>query len=376
MTATATAEPLAQPVLENEFYRLEIDTNTGAITQITVKEGGWNALAGPANVVTMEEDKGDFWELYRPLDAGSRIAMTERHDPPQQGPAVLSTERTAAPGTVTTGPVFSEFTVRHPFSEKGESATAIRLYQGVRRIDIRTTILNQDEAVRYRTLFPTSIEQGKNVQEIPFGAIERPDGIEFPAQNWVDWSDGVHGVALLNRGLPGNNIAGGTFMLSLLRSTRIVAYGYGGGYAPGMTSDTGLELGKELAFDYALVPHAGDWQQAGVYRDGQAFNHPLLACPAAPHPGRLPKRWGPLSISPDNVILSTLKTGNDGKLVLRVYEGAGVATDAALSFTGKLSAAEQLNLMEDAIGLLDVMGGRLRIALHPFEIKTIGITIG
>ncbi len=35
----------------------------------------------------------------------------------------------------------------------------------------------------------------------------------------------------------------------------------GGGYGPGMTSDTGLELGRQLSFDYALVPHAGDWRQ-------------------------------------------------------------------------------------------------------------------
>ncbi len=41
-------------------------------------------------------------------------------------------------------------------------------------------------------------------------------------------------------------------MLSLMRSTRIVAYGFGGGYEPGMTSDTGLELGQALDFDYAL----------------------------------------------------------------------------------------------------------------------------
>jgi len=372
LVTAAVPEPQPLPVLENEFYRLEVDQLTGAITQIIVKEGGWNALAGPANVVAMEKDEGDFWELYRPLDAGSRIAMTERHEPPQQG-ATLSTECTTEPGTVTTGPVFSEFTVRHPFSAQGEFATTIRLYQGVRRIEIRTAILNQDEAVRYRALFPTSIERGKNVQEIPFGAIERPDGIEFPAQNWVDISNDEVGVALLNRGLPGNNIAGGTIMLSLLRSTRIVAYGFGGGYAPGMTSDTGLELGKELTFDYALLPHAGDWRQAGVYRDGQAFNSPLLVCPAAPHPGTLPKRWGWLTISPDNVILSALKTGKDGKLVLRLYEAAGTATDAIVSFTEKVTAAETLNLMEDAIGPLDLVDGQLRITLHPFEIKTIGL---
>ena len=42
---------------------------------------------------------------------------------------------------------------------------------------------------------------------------------------------------------------------------------------------------------YALVPHANDWKEARVYRDGLEFNHPLLARVAAPHPGPLPARW-------------------------------------------------------------------------------------
>ncbi|MFX8624428.1 glycoside hydrolase family 38 C-terminal domain-containing protein, partial [Acinetobacter baumannii] len=87
-----------------------------------------------------------------------------------------------------------------------------------RRIDIETTIVNQEKQVRYQALFPTSIKGGKNVQEIPFGAVERPIGVEYPAQNWVDYSDGRTGMGLLNQGLPGNLVTDGTLMVSLLRS--------------------------------------------------------------------------------------------------------------------------------------------------------------
>ncbi len=115
---------------------------------------------------------------------------------------------------------------RIPSARRARFATTVRLYAGLRRIDIRTQILNNEKFVRYRALFPTSIRDGQSVHEIPFGAIERPAGIECPAQNWVDYGNGRQGVALLNRGLPGNNVADGTMMLSLLRSTRIQAYGY------------------------------------------------------------------------------------------------------------------------------------------------------
>src|ERR1041385_3127625 len=40
----------ASNVLENEFYTLRFDLGTGALTNLLVKAGGWEALAGPGNV--------------------------------------------------------------------------------------------------------------------------------------------------------------------------------------------------------------------------------------------------------------------------------------------------------------------------------------
>ncbi len=213
------------------------------------------------------------------------------------------------------------------------------------------------------------------MHEIPFGALQRPAGIEFPAQNWIDFGNARRGVALLNRGLPGNAVSGSTMILSLLRSTRIVAYGFGGGYEPGMSSDSGLELGKELTFDYALVPHAHDWRDAAVFREGMEFNHPLRACTLASHAGELPSRWGFLDDTAQNLVLSTLKPGSDGTAVLRIYEAAGRATTATLRFTPQVLSAEEVNLMEDSGHKLAVADNVLRVDFHPFEIKTIKLRL-
>ena len=48
-------------------------------------------------------------------------------------------------------------------------------FEGLRRIEVTTRLVNNEKFVRYRALFPTAIEGGKSVHEIPFGAIERPD---------------------------------------------------------------------------------------------------------------------------------------------------------------------------------------------------------
>jgi alpha-mannosidase len=368
----AAAGPGKEPgVIENEHYRAVFDMATGAMSGLTVKAGNWQALAGPANVVSREHDGGDLWELYQPLDGGSRIAMTRKQPVPQTGKAVFSRDFKATPGSVVAGPVFSEFNVAHPL-DNGTFATSVRLYAGLRRIDIRTQIVNNKKFVRYQALFPTSIRNGRNVQEIPFGAIERPAAIEFPAQNWADYGDGQRGVALLNRGLPGNLTTDGTMMLSLARATAIVAYGFGGGYGPGMSSESGFELGKPLAFDYAVVPHAGDWREAGIYRSGLEFNNPLIVRKTPSHAGSMPKRWGLLEVSHPNVVVSALKPGRGGAAILRIYEAAGTRSPGIkIGLHAKVASADEVNLMEDPARKVAVANDMVAVDLGPFEIKTL-----
>jgi alpha-mannosidase len=360
--------------LENEYCRASFDAGTGSLTNLRLKDGDWEALSGPANVVARETDNGDFWELYHNLDGGQNVIMTRPLNVPKPGQARFSNEEQAHSGRMREGAVFSEIQVAHPFGSNTFS-TKVRIYQGMRRLDFETTILNRDKFVRYRLLVPTTITNGHNFQEIPFGAIERPTAQEFPAQNWIDYSDGAHGVALLNRGLPGNNVADGTLMLSLLRSTRIQSYGIGGGFE-GQGSDSGLELDQERTFRYALLPHRGDWREAAVYRAGQEFNNPLIVRKCASHSGSLPRRWGLLEVSPSNVVLSALKPSRDGAIIVRVYDAGGQATTgAALRFNAALLSAEETNLMEDPGHKLKVQDNSIRFDLHPFEIKTFRINV-
>ena len=264
-----------EAVLENDVYRVVIEPATGAITSLKVKLGDWEALAGRGNVVARQQDRGDFWELYKGLDGGSRVAMTTQQPVPKRGDAAFSDEGKSDPGKLRTGPVVSEFLIERPFGS-GRFATMVRLYAGVSRIDLTTKIVNNEKFVRYQALFPTAIQGGKNTHEIPFGAIERPSGIEFPAQNWVDHGDGHRGVALLNIGLPGNVTTGATMMVSLLRAHTLGAYGFGGGYEPGMSSESGYQIGQERTLKYAIVPHAGDWRAGGYLSPRMGIQSPAF----------------------------------------------------------------------------------------------------
>jgi alpha-mannosidase len=361
--------------IENEFYRATFNLWTGSMTSLTLKQDGWEVLKAPGNVVAREEDGGDFWELYGTLNGGRFTAMKRMDNGPRAERSKFSTDNVGGNGWAGGGPVFVQFSISHPFG-KNQFATRVRMYPGIRRIDIHTDVLNREEFVRYRVLFPTSLLGGHNVQEIAFGSIERPTNQEFPAQNWIDYSAGGRGLALLNRGLPGNNAADGTLIASLMRSTRLISYGAGGGFEPGTSSDSGLELGKWMGFDYALVPHAGAWQDAQVFRAGLEFNNPLIVRKTSVHAGAMPKTWSLMDVSNPHVVVSAVKPSRDGEVAVRVYEAAGQAAPGVrMHFTRRVVAARAANLIEDPGEQLAVRDNAVSFDLRPYDIKTFRVRL-
>lgn len=364
----------ASGACENARYRAAFDLKTGALTSLQLKEDGVELLAGPANVVAVEPDHGDVWELYRNLDGAQTLIMTRPLGVPQPGHALFSTQATSTNGVIRHGPVFAELNVKQALGTNLLEIKA-RIYEALPRIDFETRILNRDKFVRYRALFPTTITNDSSTQEIPFGVIQRRTSQEFPAQNWIDYSDASRGLSLLNRGNPGNNVAAGTLMLSLLRSTRIQSYGIGGGFE-GQSSDSALELNREITLRYALLPHRGNWQEAETYRTGLEFNNPLIVRKAPSHAGQLPATWGVLNVSAPNVIVSAFKPSRDGTAVVRFYEAAGKpAPGVTIRFNTKLAEAFESSLLEDTQGKLDQVQDTIRLDFHPFQIRTVKLRL-
>ena len=367
-----SASESSDGIMENEHFRLTLDLSTGAITSLGLKSNNWEVLGNAGNVVVHQYDGGDLWELYENLKGGSNINMTRKLPVPSVNVDQFSTEYRGERGTIHHGPVYSEYKLGpHRYCADGAISFVIRTYAGLNRIDIKTQIENNEKFVRYQVMFPTTITNGQTVHEIPFGSIERPEGIEFPAQNWADYSDGLKGLAILNKGLPGNLTSESTMMVSLMRSARIASYGYGGGYERGMSSDTGLMLGANPEFEYAMVPHEGDWRKAEVYRHGLEYNNPLLCRKSGIHKGKLPKVWGMLEVSKPNVVITALKPGKDGTTILRLYEASGEATPGVkLKSMAKIISANEANLVEDTGNKLKVAMNTVQFDLKPFEIKT------
>ena len=136
-------------------------------------------------------------------------------------------------------------------------------------------------------------------------------------------------------------------------------------------------LFRSIAHDYALVPHAGSWQEAEIYRAGLEFNNPLVARNIDAHAGAMPKHWGLLEISARDVVVSALKPSRHGEIALRVYEAAGQPVQhATIHFALPLASAREENLIEDPGKQLQINGNTISFDLHPYEIKTFRLRLG
>jgi alpha-mannosidase len=350
--------------IENEHWALQFDGWTGAITSLRDKLSGDEYIDRQrrlGNVIVKEPDHGDPWEINGPCRGGATVPTNRPFPFPERYEADFS-ERYGGQGHTRHGDVYAEFAIGSPFGT-GSRSQQVRVHRGLRRIDFATTLVNHDEWVRYRIAFPTPLREGRIWREIPFGAVQQTEG-EFPAQNWIDYSDGTRGVALLNRGLPGNNVTDGVLMLSVLKCTPL----------RGQSMEGAFEKGKAHRFEYALLPHAGDWRDAQVWRAGMELNHPLTVVKVVHGTGELPASEAFAEARPAGVVVSAIRSAENQTLV-RIYEAKGRRTKGSITFAREVAAARNADLLgQPEKGKVFFTGRKVEYHLKPFEIKTFVVT--
>ncbi|MDP2990948.1 MAG: glycoside hydrolase family 38 C-terminal domain-containing protein, partial [Kiritimatiellota bacterium] len=268
------------------------------------------------------------------------------------------------------GPVMAEITVVYRWRQS-LIRQAIRLYDGLRRIDMPITVewgeigSLQKDAPMLKLAFTPLLGRTTAAFESPFGWDERrADGREMPALRWIDLSDDEYGLSLLNDCKYGFDVCGNTMRMSIVRSS----------YFPDPEPDTGRQ---DLIC--ALYPHPGGWREAETVRRGYELNNPLSSQILSRTAGRQenPTR-GFLSVAPANVMVSALKKAEQGdNLILRLYEAAGRDAEAEIVFNlpSGVAAIREVDLLERPIGnaapLRTDAGGRLFLTMKAWEIKTL-----
>jgi len=205
--------------------------------------------------------------------------------------------------------------------------------------------------------------------EVQFGTVERPTHTntdwdaarhEVPAQQWADLSEGGYGISLLNDCKYGYSTQGNVLTLSLLRAPT----------EPDPEADQGAHR-----FTYALYPHAGDWRQ-GTLMHARRLNHPLHVHAVSGAGTWLPVEFGLVRCQTPGVLIDTVKKAEDSDdLIVRVYEAHGGRATTTLAFAAPIEAAEEVNLLEEPAGPVDVIVDTLRFNLTPYQIRSFRVRL-
>jgi alpha-mannosidase len=331
--------------MENELLRVEWDEHA-VLTSIWDKEAGREVLSGPGNVLQLHDDNPKRWDAWD-LDSDYRTSFTELT---QFEPARLY------------GGLRGLLAFRRDFGDSWVFQV-MTLDAGSRVLRFETLVEWQERHKMLKVAFPVTVQSREATYEIQFGHLRRPTHedtsqakamFEVCAQRWADLGDAGYGVALLNDCKHGYDIHGSVMRLSLLR----------GPTHPDPTADLGAHQ-----FTYALMPHPGDFREAGVIEAAEDLGTPLLPAHGNLAPGASRSL---VEVDTRQVIVEAIKRAEDSDAVIvRLYEAWGRPCKARLRTTLPASRALLCDLLErnrEAVGVND---GVIELELTPFKIVTL-----
>ncbi len=317
-TAESDSVTASDNVLENTRLRLEFDLQTGCISSLRDKVAGVEVFSGPAARPVVIDDTNDTW--------GHNVFKFDK---------VMGEFKAESVHLAEHGPVKSVIRVT---SNYGSSRLVqdFALYPGQEQVDVSVVIDWREQFKMLKLRFPVNVKFMKVTHEIPYGSIERfANGEEEPFQSWVDVSgtarDGEirYGLSVLNDGKYSVDVNVRDIGLTVLRSP---AYA---NHMPSVLKPGGLYAFIDQGiqrFNYSLLPHQGDWVEAGTVKRAAELNQRPFALFATFHPqGTLPQAASFIRVEPENVLVSVLKQAEDGDgLVLRAYETAHATAQAEI----------------------------------------------
>ena len=335
--------------IENEFLRVQWDER-GLLSSIWDKEAEREVLAEGArgNLLQLHDDNPrhfDAWDIDIDYLKGP-ADLTE-----------LSSQQVEIPGGLRGAVRFTR--------EFGSSRFTQRMVldAGSRVLRFECDVDWREEHKLLKVAFPVAIRSPRATYEIQFGHLERTTHsntswdqarFEVCGHRWADLGEAGYGVALLNDCKYGYEIRGSVMRLSLLRAPT----------HPAPSADRGGHR-----FTYALMPHPGDFREAGVIAAAEDLNAPLSLVR-----GNLPagERRSLVEVDRPQVVVEAIKRAEDSDgTVVRLYEAWGGRCKARLLTTLPASRAFLCDLLERERQELAVSDGVVELELTPFKILTL-----
>jgi len=348
--AVTHEEPVvvAEGRMENELLCVQWDER-GLLTSILDKAADREVLARGAkgNLLQLYEDNPSRWDAWD-IDSDYQKHGVDLVEMSRQDVEIAGGLRGAV-----------RFT-----REFGRSRISQRMVldAGSRVLRFECEVDWQEDHKLLKVAFPVAVHSARATYEIQFGHVERTTHtntswdqarFEVCAHRWADLGEAGYGVALLNDCKYGYDIRGSVMRLSLLRAPT----------HPDPTADRGSHQ-----FTYALMPHPGDFREAGVIAAAEDLNAPLRIARGS---AKLESR-SLIEVDTPQVIVETVKRAEDSDAaVVRLYEAWGGRTRARLRVTLPAMRATLCDLLERELSEVPVRNGVIDLHLAPFKILTL-----
>ncbi|XP_040824664.1 alpha-mannosidase 2C1 isoform X4 [Ochotona curzoniae] len=354
---TVVQESDGSVTLDNGILRVRLDP-TGHLTSLLLVDSGREVIAEGAvgNQFVLFDDVPLYWDAWDVMDY-----HLETRKP------VLGQPGTLAVGVE--GGLRGSAWFLLQLSPSSRLSQEVVLDIGCPYVRFHTEVHWHEAHKFLKVEFPARVRSPHATYEIQFGHLQRPthrntswDWARFEvwAHRWLDLSEHGFGLALLNDCKYGASVHGNVLSLSLLRAPK----------SPDATADMGRH-----EFTYALMPHKGSFQDAGVIQAAYNLNFPLLPLSV---PGPAPATaWSAFSLSSQDVVLETVKQAEQElpsrALVLRMYEAHGSHVDCWLHTALPVQEAIPCDLLErrDPAGPLPLEDGRLKLTFSPFQVRSL-----
>lgn len=369
-------------VLENDFYRLELDpVHGGTVRSLILKKQGNRELVDTANERRFNELRGFFWKagkFFSTADNPARIEIIEN------------------------GPVRARVRISGQLASNTVTQV-LTLAQSQRRIDFKTRIdwrdnpgigenfeqsggfqpvhdhkAFYDDRYKLLALFPANLQQQQIYKNAPFDVTRSQLADTF----FNTWS-GIKNNVLLNwvdAFDPTNQVG-----LALL-SDHTTSYVHGTNYPLGLTlqySGIGLwgrnySLRGSSEVNYALVPHVGNWEQAALWTEDDEWKEPLQTafCNSDSETAAVEKSL--LSFDRDGWEVPAMRLEN-GKVYIRLFNASAETAQRNLTYDGSVAKVELVQLNNELLRTIPVTkdsAGRTHfdLTLPHFGVGTLRIT--
>ena len=326
-------------LMENGILRVTVD-GQGAITQIIDKRNGL-PLMNPGQ-------KMNDWRLYENVEVVydgwemSRDWKKRRLDTDLHARCESRMTREGEPFLAVT----------YAF---GESKVEMSLWLRGDRVEVESEVDWHERRKLLKVHFESNVLCDDALHEIQFGYVKRPchdshpfaaDRYESCSNRWTALCEENRGLAILQSGSRAVSTDRGEIALSLLRAPLV----------PDDTADRGHH-----GFEYAIMPFASAFKDAGVVKAGIAF-------------AEGPREDAGFRVDSEAIILETIKPADDQSddIILRLYESLRTHAEGRLILPFDAQVYES-SMDEEQTSKLLGEGIEIPLRMKPFEIRTLRV---